>query len=203
MRSALLAVAFAAASFASQAQANYTITLGNVTLSQATGGVTFGGTAAIPTASSGATTFDFAVAGNPQNSFGNFAQNFNVINVGEPTTDGNGTGSFTVSQNITLTGSFGTETGVLSGTFNIQGAQSTLTNRVFTVTSGSGYSVAIAGYAQPTPPASNTGTTSGTLGNISISVTPVPEPASVAMLGLGLGGLGLVAARRRRLAPLV
>jgi hypothetical protein len=182
----LAAVTVAALSFAGQANAAYTLTL----------------SALNPTAfTMGGTEFDYAIAGTPQSSLGNFGQAFNVINVANPKQTGTDNGSVTLSENFTITGSDGTPgtvSGTLTGTFVITGATSTYTNVSITNLTGTGFTVSQINYAQPTA-----GSTLGssTQGNISFFVTPtvaVPEPTSVAILGLGLAGLSVVSFFRRR-----
>jgi len=181
----LAAFTVAALSFAGQANAAYTLTLSalNPTTFTANG-----------------TRFDFAIAGTPQQSLGNFAQPFNVINVAEPTTSGTGTSSVTLSENFSIQGDAatpGTLSGTLTGTFTINGALSTYSSSITNLV-GTGFTVTGVNYTQPTA-----GSSLGSLtqGNISFVVTPnavVPEPTSVAILGLGLAGLSVVSFFRRR-----
>ena len=173
-----------AASFASQANADYIVSLSN--LNPATGGT--------------GTTFTFTIPAASQMGFDGLTQPFNVINVAEPSALLGASGSFTLSESISVVGTSGTVgsfTGTLSGTFSFTSATSTYDGTV--TGTGTGFTVGSVVYTQP-----SVGSTNGSLnsGNVSIIVSPnavVPEPASVAMLGLGLvGSIGFVA--RRRLA---
>jgi len=149
----------------------------------------------------GGTVFLYAPPTGPQS--GSVASNFNIIKVGVSSTTAppaSDSGSVTLSESFTLTGTPGTETFTLTGTFSLLsgstgGIVSTYGGTITNVT-GSGYTVLFAGYAPPSPGA---GTGGGTSGSISLTIIPtaVPEPASVAMLGLGLLSVGGVALRRR------
>jgi hypothetical protein len=151
----------------------------------------------------GGTSFSFTAI-SPAGQNGSTASNFNVIDVGAGSTTAppaSDTGSVTLSENFQLAGTPGNLTFTLTGTFVLTagstgGIVSTFIGSLTNIV-GSGYTVAFAGYAPPSP-----GSGSGTFndGNISITVIPltvVPEPASVAMLGLGLLSVGGVALRRR------
>jgi len=181
----LAAFTVAALSFAGQAHADYRLDLGNPSPATFTGN---------------GTTFNFATAATPQVGTDSLTQNFNVINVAEPTAAGSGSGSFNLSQTFTITGTGGTPglvNGTLSGTFTINGTLSTFVGSITGLT-GSGFSVGGISYTQP-----SVGSTIGgpTQGNISFVITPVPEPTSVAVMGLGLAGLSFISFfRRRRLA---
>jgi hypothetical protein len=169
-------------------QAAYTLTaVGGVVPS----GVTFGGTAF---------TFTQILPGGQT---GSTPSNFNVIDVGASSTTAppaSDSGSVPLSENFSITGTPGTLTFTLTGTFSLlagsTGGIVSTYNGTITNVVGSGYTVTFAGYAPPSP-----GSGSGTFndGNISLTIIPqtVPEPASVAMLGLGLLSVGGVALRRR------
>jgi len=187
----LAALTVAALSFAGQADAAYTLTLTNLLPNP----MTF---------TSNGVQFDFAIAGTPQNSAGNVATPFNVINVANPVNPGTGNGSTTVSVDFRIQGNDaatpGLFTGTLTGTFSVTNAVSNFTNISIANQTGSGFTVGDFQYARPSVGSSFTGP-SGTLGNISFVVTPtaaVPEPTSVAVLGLGLAGLSVVSFFRRR-----
>jgi PEP-CTERM motif len=166
---------------------------------------TLTGTGLNPTSATfGGTTFTFTAAG-PQN--GSTPSNFEVIDVAATSTTAppaSDSGMVTLSENFSLTGTPGTMSFTLTGTFLLQNGSTggilsfypgSLTNIV-----GSGYTVAFAGYAPPSP---NSTPGSFNDGNISLTIIPnsVPEPASVAMLGLGLLSVGGVALRRRMAKP--
>jgi len=183
----LAALTVAALSFASQANAAYTLTLSalNPTTLNANG-----------------TQFVFAIPDpNPQSGTLTGPQSFNVINVAEPVASDNGSGSVTLSENFSIAGTGntpGTLTGTLTGTFIVSGGTSMFTNSSITNLVGSGFTVGTISYAQPSV-GSTTGSSNS--GNISFVVTPnavVPEPTSVAVLGLGLAGLSVVSFFRRR-----
>jgi hypothetical protein len=184
---ALVAAMLLATGASSQASYTLTTTAGPTPASVTFGGTAFTFTAILPAGQTGST-----------------ASNFNVIDVGAmsstvpPASD---SGSVTLSESFSLTGTPGTETFTLTGLFSLTagsngGIVSTYAGTITNVV-GSGYTVLFAGYAPPSP---GSGAGAFNDGNISLTIIPisaVPEPASVAMLGLGLLSVGGVALRRR------
>jgi hypothetical protein len=155
-----------------------------------------------PAVTFGGTSFTFTQI-SPAGQTGSTASNFNVIDVGASSTTAppaSDSGSVVLSENFSLTGTSGTETFTLTGTFALTagstgGIVSTYSGTITNVV-GSGYTVSFAGYAPPSP---GSGAGAFNDGNISLTIIPtsVPEPASIAMLGLGLVSVGGLALRRR------
>ena len=180
--SGLVAVALVA-SFATEARADFTLTLSSLM---------------VVDNSAGGTTLAFAIpaGGSSQTSTNDVLQPFNVLNVGEPTGSPSGGGSYNLTENFSLAGDGGTETGQFAGTISISGEVPTITGGSLTINSGSGDYVF--GAATFTAPSVGTSPGDPTAGNVTllIGVASVPEPSSFLMLGLGLIGTGAFAVRR-------
>lgn len=175
------------ASFAPDADANFVLTLSDLMVTDNhTGGTTL--------------AFAIPAGGSSQTSTNDVLQPFDVLNVGEPTGSPNGGGSYSLSENFTLTGDGGTETGYFTGIISINGEVPTITGGSLVILSGSGNYVF--GPDSFTPPSVGTNPGDQTAGSVSeeIGTAIVPEPASMLMLGLGMIGAGAYEIRRRRSA---
>jgi hypothetical protein len=200
---------------ASQAQAGFILTENSISITSVSNNGTFSGTTV---------TFGGTIIGLNPISPQTFqaGSGANVIDVAAQSSSAitPDTGSFTFSENFTLTGtttpagnSAGfVETVTLTGTFNlIQGLSGAIISNMgspsngssslaVTVNSGSGFSFSSFGYTQPSPNSSVANPTAANDGNVSLTIIPttttVPEPASLAMFSMGLIGVGVFTRRR-------
>ena len=159
-------------------EAGYTLTASEFNpVSQTFGGTTIGLTAIAPMGQYASTATDFSVIGVSANS--------------TTVSPGSDSGSFQLEDTFTLTGTPGTETFTLSGTFflksgNTGGIVSTLNSSIIDI-QGSGYTILFGGYSPPSQDSAAGGFDSGA---ISIAVFPLPS-----RLG---GDAGPRVGRRRR-----